>query len=162
MKVRKSNREEGGERDAFVPRSVYKNWEPGPLPPIATDGGFDPKFAAVNVPDALPAATPENMICLRGPCRNYWTLVTNFGAGNPKGTFQELNLPVPRQHHHICTLIDGMETDLTEDVCYDCNRWDPLIAADLEDLEKRRATYLQNQPEEENEPARSPEPEGGL
>jgi hypothetical protein len=147
MKIRKSNRSDDGERAALVPSAKYENWEPAPLPPTAPDGGFDPRAVAVNVPDKLPAATPQNMICLRGPCRHYWYCETNFDAGNPGGTFESLGLAAPRQRHHLCTLIPGMETDFTEDVCFECNRWDPLDAKELAARQQRRAEYYRANPD---------------
>jgi len=63
-------------------------------------------------------------------------------SGNPAGTWEDLGIPEPRQHHHLC-LLPGtdVEVDFTEDCCFSCNRWDPLSRKELAALEKRRKDY---------------------
>lgn len=166
MKIRKSNHADG-EREPFVPRDVYKNWKPAALPPRGADGGFDPRHVQINKPPKIPDATPDNMVCLRGPCRYYWALTTLFDAGNPAGTFAELGLPTPRQRHHVCMRIPGTETELTEDCVFECNQWDPVQYAELQTLERRRQAYYNAHPEYDptlskeatDEPAGPPDPQ---
>lgn len=90
------------------------------LPPTPAELPF------IGQPEPVPPRTPENFICLRGPCRFYWHLTTMAGEGNPAGTFEALGIPRPRQHHHVCLVNPGFETDLTDDNVFDCNRWEPL------------------------------------
>jgi hypothetical protein len=53
-----------------APADQYASVEPGPLPPIAPDGGLS--ASGLEPPAPVPAATPATMMCLRGPCRHYW------------------------------------------------------------------------------------------
>ena len=130
----------------------YGDFEPSPIP-IAPDGGIMPGFA-LQRPSALPAATPETFVCLRGPCRHYWHLVTDIDAGNPDDTWDgSLTDPAtgepvkrPRQHNHTCLVNPGMETDLTGDHAYECNKWDPQLHAELVQLDTRRRTYYATHP----------------
>mgnify|MGYP001583113780 CR=1 FL=1 len=125
-----------------APADIYAGVAPAPLPPIAPDGGFAPKPGPVGPPPPLPAATPDTFLCLRGPCRHHWELVTHLEAGNPALTWDpEIGLkdengqPVaqPKQHSRTCLVQAGTETDLTEDVVYACSRWDPDVRASLAD-----------------------------
>jgi hypothetical protein len=137
-----------------VPLDQYADVEVGPLPPIAPDGGFvgDP----LGVPPAVPSATPDNFICLRGPCRHYWQIETFMASGNPKDTWGEDGLkdpetgePIrqPRQLSRSCLAHPGTETELTEDCVYDCNRWSPLTPRELKRDAKRRSKYLKLHPQ---------------
>jgi hypothetical protein len=122
-------RDGSDERDSgktFVPGETFKDVEPAPMPPLAPDGGVVPG-AGIAPPSAAPAATPENFICLRGPCRHHWKIETTSSAGNPEGTFEALGVREPRQIHYICLVHPGLETDLTDDCAYTCTRWDPAV-----------------------------------
>ena len=140
-----------GKRKA--PIDQYKDVELGGLPPIAPDGGFVP--GPIGVPPAVPAATPENFVCLRGPCRHYWEIETFMASGNPIETWGPDGLKdpdgnplrIPRQINRSCLAHPGTETELTEDTVYNCNRWDPLSARELRKLEKRRRVYLKLYPD---------------
>lgn len=92
-------------------------------------------------PEPVPERTPENLICLRGPCRHYWYLKTMAQAGNPQGTWEALNIPSPRKHHHICLVQPGVETEFEGDNCFDCSRWDPLTKREKNRLSKRRGSH---------------------
>lgn len=227
-----------------APSETYRDIQPSPLPPIAPDGGFI--AGSVAAPAPLPKATPENMICLRGPCRHLWQMRTHIVSGNSKLTFDpddglRETMPCPicqgeRQamivpelalsyqtacryhatqgiwgptsnvgthdgsgppcrllpghqgaHHHdpdkppnprpttcegcggsgvvadpqgapvkeprqlttSCMLQPGVDTDLTDDIVYTCNHWDPIdpdYAAHRE-REKRRSLYFKRHPE---------------
>lgn len=137
-----------------APIEQYESIEPGPMPPIAPDGGFVP--ALIGLPALVPAATPEHFVCLRGPCRHYWELVTFMAAGNPAGTFGPDGLkdpltgkPVaaPRQINRTCLVHPGTETELTEDNVYDCSRWDPMSPRDLRRRLKDREAYFKKHPD---------------
>lgn len=92
-------------------------------------------------PEAVPARTPENMVCLRGPCRHYWYMKTMADMANPVKTFEQLGIDVPRQHNHTCLVNPGHETDLGNDNVFECNKWNPLTAPEVAELRLRREQY---------------------
>lgn len=137
-----------------APIEQYEGIEPAPLPPIAPDGGLMP--GPIGSPPSVPAATPKTFVCLRGPCRHYWELVTFMAAGNPSGTFGEDGLrdpdtgkpiALPRQINRTCLAHPGTETELTEDMVYDCNLWDPIVPGERLARDKNRRRYLKAHPE---------------
>ncbi len=98
----------------------------------------------IGAPAATPPRTPENFVCLRGPCRYYWRLVTMANEGNPAETWKALGRDPPRQHHHVCLLDPSGETDFTDgDNAYDCNKWDPMTVNEVVELRHRREQYEQ-------------------
>jgi len=109
----------------------------GPLPGELPHDGFVPP-QMVHYP--LPERTPENFVCVRGPCRHYWHLVTDAHVGNVIGTFEDLGREVPKLHHHVC-LLSQQETEFEEDIAYECSRWDPLEPKELLQIQKRRDRY---------------------
>ena len=137
-----------------TPIDQYQDIGLGPLPPIAPDGGFMP--GGVGLPVPVPAATPANFVCLRGPCRHYWELETWMASGNPAETFgpDGLRDPVtgrplraPRQINRTCLVHPGTETELTEDCVSNCSRWDPLSPRELRKRLKARERYYRDHPE---------------
>lgn len=130
---------EDHEKTVIPSEKHYADFAPAAVP-VAPDGGIPPGYG-LEQPQPLPAATPENFVCLRGPCRHHWHLVTMAGEGNPAGTWAELGLKAPRQHHYACTANPGMETDLTDDCVFECSRWDPTPPHDLVQLDARRRAY---------------------
>jgi hypothetical protein len=128
------------------PLEQYDNVESAPLPPIAPDGGFAPG-AGVGMPSSAPPADPEHFVCLRGPCRHYWELVTYMGAGNPEDTWAELGIREPRQINRSCLAHSGTETELTENCVFACNLWDPLSPREARKREKRRERHFRRYPE---------------
>ncbi len=88
--------------------------------PVTPDGKFTPATEAFE-PDPIPEATPETFICLRGPCRYYVEQKTHFGAGNVAGSLDHVPVMVNRR----CSVIYGYEIVLTDEIMYDCNKWDP-------------------------------------
>lgn len=138
-----------------VPLETYARIEAAPLPPMSPDGGVMPG-AGLAPPAPVPAATPDNFVCLRGPCRYYWEIVTHLVSGNPKDTWDVEDglkdqdgkpLEAPRQISRSCLVHPGGETELTDDVVYRCNRWDPLERSDVKAVEKRRRVYLKTFPQ---------------
>jgi len=117
--------------------------------PIGPDGGIDAELAAgmIGQPAAVPDRTPEHFICMRGPCKHYWHLVTMAQEGNPSSTWEHLGIAAPRQHHHTCTVNPGFETDFGDDNAFKCNRWDPLIDTELVQIKTRRELYYAAHPE---------------
>lgn len=99
-----------------------------------------PGIGSLGPPEPVPERTPENMICLRGPCRHYWHMVAMADAGNPAGTWAKLGVDAPRQHHHTC-LAGPEETDLAEDNVFECNRWEPYTNDELIKIKARRDQY---------------------
>ena len=136
-----------------APMDQYASVEPAPLPPIGPDGA--PMLLALGNPSPVPAATPQNFVCLRGPCRFYWELHTFMGAGNPAGTWGEDGLKdedghrirEPRQINRACLAHPGTETELTEDCVFECNKWDPLTPREVKRIDKRRSRYFKLHPE---------------
>lgn len=92
----------------------------------------------IGKPPTVPERTPENFVCLRGPCRHFWHLVTMAQEGNPEGTFDH---PL-KQHHYTCLVHPGVETDFGDDNAYECNRWDPLTPHEIRLIQDRRNQYL--------------------
>ena len=102
--------------------------------PITPDGGIAPQ--GVGMPEPIPEATLESMICLRGPCRHYHEMTSKFPAGNPTGTLNGL----PDQINRSCTYVPGSCTDLVDECISACNNWDPV---DLEYTEAREARRVE-------------------
>lgn len=134
---------DGGEKRK-APGDHYQDIEQPPLA-IAPDGGIAPDM--VGPPTPVPAATPQNFVCLRGPCRHYWELTTWMGSGNPAETWAELGVREPRQISRSCLAHPGTETELTEDCAFECNRWDPLSPREVRKREKRRARHYRRHPD---------------
>lgn len=139
------------------PAAQYQGIPPAQLPPMAPDGGPSP--VAIAAPPPMPPATPELFVCLRGPCRHYWELVTHLESGNPADTWDAEEGLVdpqtgaavrqPRQINRTCLVHPGLETDLTDDLVYSCDRWDPLIPGErlLKRRDKNRHLYFKLHPE---------------
>jgi len=146
-----------------APIEQYEKVEAGPMPPIAPDGGIAPGYGIGSAP-AVPAATPQNMVCLRGPCRHYWELHTFMASGNPADTWGEDGLRdehgrplrMPRQINRACLAHPGTETELTEDCVFFCSRWDPLSPRELKQIGKRREKYYRANPADRPTPEPDP------
>lgn len=154
-----------------APKEHFDNVEPAPAPPVGPDGGPAPHLQyGIAPPPPAPAATPETMVCLRGPCVHYWELHSHVDAGNPadtwdsdKGlkealavddegnvTYGDNIVKQPRQINRVCLVNPGYETELTGDCIYECNRWDPgdpSLDSERERLERRREAYYLSHPE---------------
>ena len=102
--------------------------------------GFTPTAVSnpVQHPELMPLVQVEplppvaDMVCLQGPCRHYWHLVTLGPDGKASGL---------RQHHHTCLVQPGRETDLGDDFVFECSRWDPMSPFEHEEREHRRNKY---------------------
>ena len=127
------------------PLDAFLAEEPQALPPMSPDGGFMPQLPIQ--PEPIPDATPENMICLRGPCRHYVEMTSLFQAGNTKGTLEHL----PRQINRFCRAIPGDAIPLTDEVVRICSEWDPLTPADMLARSRRRNSWLKKNPEFDKE-----------
>lgn len=145
-----------GEGDKHkVPLDSLADVELGGMPTIGPDGA--PAIGTLGMAPAVPAATPDLFICLRGPCRHYWQLETFFASGNPLMTWDvehglkdpETGEPVrmPRQISRSCLAHPGTETEITDDLVFDCSRWDPLTPRENKMLAKRRSKYLKLHPD---------------
>lgn len=117
--------------------------------PAAPDGGIDAGVAAgmIGQPVTVPERHPDNFICLRGPCRHYWYLVTMAQEGNPEETWDHLGIKQPKQHHHSCLNNPGYETSFADDNAYECSRWEPMLAIELVQIGNRRSQYYDLHPE---------------
>lgn len=111
--------------------------EPGGMLPVAPDGGIL-QSKPVEQLRPIPAATPENFVCLRGPCVRYLEIVS----------LSDVNAPTlgrdPIQLNRYCRAIPGIEIDLTEDAVSACSDWDPIAPKLLEALQARRDAYMNN------------------
>lgn len=147
----------GGSDDKH--RKIGNEYDDVELPglPIAPDGGIAPGFG-IAPPPPEPPATPENFVCLRGPCRHYWQMETRFAAGNPEGTFEELGLAPPRAIHRTC-LRGHAETELQEVTVVSCDAWDPKLPVELAERKRRRDLYYERHPgHRPSAPEELPEP----
>jgi hypothetical protein len=115
--------------------------------PFAPIPGFEGLGGAVGDPQAVPPRTPEHLVCMRGPCRHYWHVVTMAQEGNPEDTWEHLGIEAPRAHHYVCLVNPGMETEFTDDTVYECSRWEPMTEGELVQLGKRRRSFYQRHPE---------------
>lgn len=113
----------------------FKDVETMPVPPPAPDGGPN-MMGYLGTPEPLPAADPDNFVCLRGPCRHYIE-IHSFAEVETRG----LN-HVPKQINRMCKVISGVEIDLTDDCVFHCSEWDPLDSVDVQARERRRQRYL--------------------
>lgn len=135
-----------------APIDQYADFEPAALV-VGPDGA--PVLGALGNPPPIPAATPANFVCLRGPCRHYWEFTSYMSSGNPAGTWGDDGLKddagnhirEPRQINRVCLAHPGTETELTEDCVFDCNRWDPLTPRELKRRDKRRSKHLKLHPD---------------
>lgn len=123
--------------------------EPGLSPGIMPDAmplGIGGPGMAIGQPEPVPPRTPDHFVCMRGPCRHYWHVVTMAHAGNPESTWKELGIPAPRKHNHVC--LRGIEEmELEEDNVFECSLWDPMDEKDLVKLRTRREVYYRKHPE---------------
>jgi hypothetical protein len=137
--VEKNSRNEDESEDTYSP----------PAMPVGADGGIDGALATAMIgqPALVPARSPANFVCLRGPCRHYWHLVTMAQEGNPEETWAHLGIKAPRKHHHTCLVNPGFETDFGDDNAYECSKWDPMQQPDLVQLQTNRQNYFAQHPE---------------
>jgi hypothetical protein len=108
--------------------------------------GPEVQLYQIGQPAPMPPRTPEHFVCLRGPCRYYWHLVTSAQEGNPGDTWEHLGIPQPRLHHHTC-LLGPEEVDFADDNAYECSRWDPLDPEEQVLVMQRRERYFTRHPE---------------
>lgn len=129
-----------------VPLDTYAGFQPGAFA-VAPDGG--PAIGPMGAPPPVPPATPDQFVCLRGPCRHYFELQTHLVSGNPAETWgpdglkDELGkpIPIPRQITRACTYQAGVDTQITDDIVYACNRWDPIVPLSRLLTSIRRGVY---------------------
>jgi hypothetical protein len=115
---------------------------PAPLA-IAPDGGIAPGIAAAGGA-TLPRATPQEWVCLRGPCQNFLTLQGSFDSQNTKASGEGF-----KRRYYYCTAIHGSYIELEDEVIYDCNRWDPEDPSepDVYARDLRRQAFFARHPE---------------
>jgi hypothetical protein len=127
------------DKDQLDPLDAMLAFEPGPLPPVAPDGGFAPQIAGPMEP--IPDATIGNMLCFRN-CKHFVQITVPFPHGNAKGTFQR----IPVLFTRYCTITPS-PIDLTDEVVFDCTHWDPTSPADLDAVGKRRDDWYAAHPD---------------
>jgi hypothetical protein len=113
----------------------WKDVEPDPAPPPAKDGGPN-MVGYLGRPEPLPKASPDNFVCLRGPCRHYIE-IHSFAEVESRGLDR-----APRQINRICKVIPGVELDLTDDCVFECSEWVPMDPMDIANREHARQRYL--------------------
>jgi hypothetical protein len=69
------------------------------------------------------------------------------GAGNPAELWEQLGIPEPRKHWHLCLVNPGYETSFEDDNAFECNRWDPIEKHELIQIRTRRERYYEEHPE---------------
>jgi hypothetical protein len=111
----------------------FDNMEPPPSPVMGPDGPAMP-VTYLTPGEPLPPATPENFLCLLGPCKHYveihsWADVEARGIQRPK------------QINRICRVIPGVDLDLTEDCVFACNEWAPILPDEIAEREHRRNVF---------------------
>lgn len=143
--MEKIEKDDGDNAGASLSEKHYADFEPSGMP-IAPDGGMVPGFA-LEPPAPLPELTPQNFVCLRGPCRHYWHLVTDVDMENPESTWDALGISKPRQHHHTCLVNPGTESNLNGDHVHECSKWDPFAIHELVQLKARRQAYFDTNPD---------------
>lgn len=111
-----------------------ENFEPSAIPAglMTTKPGPMP---AQGPRRSLPQATPENFVCLRGPCRFLMTTTS------PAEVENEAYEPIATDRY--CKNIPGVLLELTEDSVYSCSDWDPVTEAI--EREKRRNRFLRSE-----------------
>ena len=125
--------------------SEYDEAEVGGVLAIGAGGGI--AASPVGEPPPTLPATPEHFVCLQGPCKHYWKLVTPFDAGNPASTWKALGREPPKKTHHTCLVNPGHETSFGETVALECNLHTPLLAADLRERTSKLISYYRAFPE---------------
>jgi hypothetical protein len=110
-----------------------------PYPPGAEPG--------IQPPPPLAPATPDDMACMRGPCRYFWSIRTNIDHGNAAGTFEHLGIDEPQLETMRCTIQSGVDFDMEETNIFACSRWDPMPQDELIQITKRRDNYYKHHPE---------------
>lgn len=145
--------------DDFKHKAPIDQYEGIEMPLLSVGANGTPNAGLVGQAAPIPPASPDTFVCLRGPCRHYWELVTFMASGNPAETWGPDGLKdddgnpirMPRQINRTCLAHPGTETELTEDTVYACNRWDPLTPREVRARDKRIRKYLKLYPQHAKE-----------
>ena len=124
------------EFDDPLNRLLADDFDPAPIP---HGPGFLPTMGVV--PEPIPPATPDTMVCLKGPCRHYMELQSMFQHGNSRGTLDD----IPKQTNRFCRAIEGTDIDLTDELVFKCSEWDPLLRAETLIRDNRRSEWAAEQ-----------------
>lgn len=113
------------------------------LPPLAVSPDGSARPGIIGEPFKIPDATPENFICLRGPCRNYFETQMVFGVGNTRDSLETEPILIKR----MCTRVAGLDFDLTDECIKKCSDWSPYTEAELNDVAARQDNFYQRFPQ---------------
>lgn len=116
----------------------YQDIQPSPGPVPGPDGMPTMPTGFLGSPDPIPAATPENFLCLRGPCRFYLEF-HSMADVEVRGLDH-----APKQINRYCTVIQGDSVELTDECITACNAWDPMQPVELRAREERRNIFRQS------------------
>jgi hypothetical protein len=91
----------------------------------------------------MPDYTPENVICLRGPCKHYWEMKLFFESGNTEGTMPE----APKYTQRACLRQSGVVQNLNDDVVFECSSWEPMTKVERNVQDAAREEFYQENPQ---------------
>lgn len=114
--------------------------EINPVMPVPMDQSLGP-VPPPGEPFGIPAATPEEFICLR-ECRHYFETTMVMGVGNTRDSLDSEPILIKRS----CRRIPGYDFDLTDECIRDCNDFDPLDKTFVDERELRRQAYYAAHP----------------
>jgi hypothetical protein len=118
-----------------------------PLPPGVRLGMIDQG-------DDAPLFTEDNVPCLRGPCRHYFTLKQHLENSNAAGTFEPGKGPKIR--YHFCRAMPGHVIEFgADDPILECDprvggMWSPKTQAELSEQEHRINMYYSRKTTEDD------------
>lgn len=88
-------------------------------------------------PNPAPPFDEEHAMCLKGPCRHFWRIVTHLDTMNA-GTLEKQPIKISMS----CLRQPGMEMDLSGDEpILQCNQWEPMQVFEIAERERLRDNY---------------------
>lgn len=88
----------------------------------------------------IPDASPDSMVCLRGPCEHYVQITQRLKHGNTEGTFAPGEEPALTTR--FCGYFAADPIDLTDEVVWDCSEWCPRDPADVAERKRIRDAWV--------------------
>lgn len=108
-------------KDKGIALDPMADEEIGPLP-ISVSG---PTSAAFVDNSPLKEQTPENFICMKGPCIHYVEIVTKGSYADVPGSEET------KEMNQFCRCIPGDSIELTDMFVLRCNQYMPISEAKL-------------------------------